>query len=487
MRHEIESGYHPDADQVSAFVEHALPAHEQQEMLAHLSVCPECRATVAMSLPPGDEPATPAEQTQRISWFTGWRLALPATAFVAIALFVFYLIHSVSSIRQPANPPEQIAVSQPPGAPAIAQHAPNSAQSADQKSKPIEPPSASAEKAVKPRNSILNNALISKKQVESTTSSNKAAALQRIPLRAAPSPANPRREETEGLAVQQPSMIAPLREHSEAKSAPQAEAVHGAIEGTMLKEVARNPALLAVPSGLPILSEATHLRQILAIDTRNNLFLSDDGGASWRAVPAPWKGRAVQANLVSYGAPPQRSVMNEKLLRSLTTPSSTPAPPPTMAGPQASGVSLTGTVSDQSGAAIPRATVTATAASGQLARTVVSDANGRFTLDDLAPGAYDMKTQAPGFQQQLTQDVKVSAAQPNVANVVLSVGSAAQTVEVQAATPQLETLSPPTSAPTIVSGGPVNSLQAAPQPIFEVVTDNGEHWTSPDGMTWKRK
>ena len=51
----FQAGQHPDADQLNAFVEHTLPAHEQQQTLAHLALCPHCRQIVALSLPPGDE------------------------------------------------------------------------------------------------------------------------------------------------------------------------------------------------------------------------------------------------------------------------------------------------------------------------------------------------------------------------------------------------------------------------------------------------
>ena len=42
---------HPDPDQLSAFAEQALPAHEYQETLAHLATCPHCRAIVTLALP----------------------------------------------------------------------------------------------------------------------------------------------------------------------------------------------------------------------------------------------------------------------------------------------------------------------------------------------------------------------------------------------------------------------------------------------------
>ena len=44
MSEYLQPGQHPDADQIGAFVEHALPAHERERMFNHLAVCPECRA-----------------------------------------------------------------------------------------------------------------------------------------------------------------------------------------------------------------------------------------------------------------------------------------------------------------------------------------------------------------------------------------------------------------------------------------------------------
>ena len=51
MSETLQSGRHPDADQISAFVESALPAYEREQVLDHLAVCTECRAIVALSLP----------------------------------------------------------------------------------------------------------------------------------------------------------------------------------------------------------------------------------------------------------------------------------------------------------------------------------------------------------------------------------------------------------------------------------------------------
>ncbi len=85
----FKPGHHPDADQLSAFVEQALPAHERDGVLAHLAVCAECRGVVALALPevPAALPATEPR-----SWFTGWMVFLPAAAAVAaLTVFIFFV------------------------------------------------------------------------------------------------------------------------------------------------------------------------------------------------------------------------------------------------------------------------------------------------------------------------------------------------------------------------------------------------------------
>ena len=150
--------------------------------------------------------------------------------------------------------------------------------------------------------------------------------------------------------------------------------------------------------------------------------------------------------------------------------------------PADSALSLAGTVSDVTGAVIPGATVSATASTRKLTRTATSDVNGHFVIEGLTPGAYSVKTQARGFQQQLTQGVSVSSAQPNVADIVLSVGAAVQTVTVEAESTAQDVLRSPEPPATT----PLHGRQSPP-PVFEITTESGERWTSPDGINWKHK
>ncbi len=95
----LQSGQHPDADQLSAFLEHALPAQEQEQTLAHLAVCPHCRSVVALSMPPAEESPKPHAEPVRRPWLSGWNLVWPAAAALAAVVLVGIYIR-----RAPCSP-----------------------------------------------------------------------------------------------------------------------------------------------------------------------------------------------------------------------------------------------------------------------------------------------------------------------------------------------------------------------------------------------
>ena len=49
MNPTTQSGVHPDADSLNAFVEQVSPAAERQEILAHLALCGSCREVVFLA------------------------------------------------------------------------------------------------------------------------------------------------------------------------------------------------------------------------------------------------------------------------------------------------------------------------------------------------------------------------------------------------------------------------------------------------------
>ena len=94
--------------------------------------------------------------------------------------------------------------------------------------------------------------------------------------------------------------------------------------------------------------------------------------------------------------------------------------------------SLSGLVTDPSGAAVPHASIKATNADTGYTRTSQSDGAGDYSLQDLPIGHYAVTVTAPGFSsvsEQVTLDVGQRARQ----DFHLQIGSTQQTVEVQGA------------------------------------------------------
>ncbi len=68
---------------------------------------------------------------------------------------------------------------------------------------------------------------------------------------------------------------------------------------------------------------------------------------------------------------------------------------------------IAGTIVDPTGAVIPQATVSASRL-GTAAITVTSDRMGRFSINNLSPGNYDVEARAPGFHTFLKQGLRVA-------------------------------------------------------------------------------
>jgi hypothetical protein len=102
--------------------------------------------------------------------------------------------------------------------------------------------------------------------------------------------------------------------------------------------------------------------------------------------------------------------------------------------------SITGTVADPTGAVIPGATITATAAATKLTATASAGKDGTFSFKDLPIGTYTVVISSNGFSNLTLNNIEVSAAkQQGLGIEKLSTGSASSTVEVSEAANILET------------------------------------------------
>jgi hypothetical protein len=101
--------------------------------------------------------------------------------------------------------------------------------------------------------------------------------------------------------------------------------------------------------------------------------------------------------------------------------------------------SLVGNVTDQSGAAVPGATVSVVQAETQLSRQVVTDSAGGYTLSTLAAGTYNVKISAAGFKTYEKAGVAITINTVARVDASLQVGAVNQTVEVSATAAALQT------------------------------------------------
>ena len=104
--------------------------------------------------------------------------------------------------------------------------------------------------------------------------------------------------------------------------------------------------------------------------------------------------------------------------------------------------SITGTVTDTSGAVLPGVTVSLS--SDKLiggVQTQVSDATGDYRFGRLPPGDYHLKFELQGFKTAERPDIRISASFVATVNAKLEVGSVSETITVKGETPTIDTRS----------------------------------------------
>ena len=105
----------------------------------------------------------------------------------------------------------------------------------------------------------------------------------------------------------------------------------------------------------------------------------------------------------------------------------------------ATDATLSGTITDPTGAVVPGATVVATNPAAEIVRSTATDNRGQYRMEGLVPGSYRIEAQSKGFETE-SFSAKVAPAQQAVADVRLRVGSASQTVMVEASPAPTEDL-----------------------------------------------
>lgn len=114
---------------------------------------------------------------------------------------------------------------------------------------------------------------------------------------------------------------------------------------------------------------------------------------------------------------------------------------------------MTGRVTDASGAGVVNAKITVTSADTNAHSQTVTGPEGNYTVPFLAPGIYQLSVEANGFAKYVQDGIRVSAVEQVTVNAALQVGALTQTVQVNADAPPIET--------NTASQGQVITTQAA--------------------------
>ena len=130
---------------------------------------------------------------------------------------------------------------------------------------------------------------------------------------------------------------------------------------------------------------------------------------------------------------------------------------------QAATASISGRVTDASGAAVPSATVSIRNTATSATQAASTDEQGRYALPDLPIGPYDLTVSKTGFQNAARTGLTLTVGSAPVLDFQLMVGQASETVSVNAEAAQVETT-------TAAVSSLVNQTQMRELPL------NGRNW-----------
>jgi hypothetical protein len=363
----LHPGYHPDADQLSAFAEHALPEHERSVTLAHLAECSDCRQVVFLAQQAtANENLAPKATPNRTPWFKSWNLLWPAAVALSCGLLIMVLRHG----RKPADLPQQevalTSKSPAPPVPPLQTPVPQSAAVARETAPKPLPKKALPLNTLKPASTLttvgeasaVDGAPLSANQTQNnlrlqgrsilaltpqpadamragTGSAHGAivgAGSQRYPA-AGPAALQTERQATFGSAQQAlppppaqqaaaappppaaasastqdliPRSVTQTVEVASPESAIQTESA--VLNGGVLDSVSASPQKIAsrsLPSKRLTASSISNGSETLAVDSAGDLFLSKDAGVNWQHIAQQWTGRAIKVTLTSPAAKKQ--------------------------------------------------------------------------------------------------------------------------------------------------------------------------------------
>jgi hypothetical protein len=139
---------------------------------------------------------------------------------------------------------------------------------------------------------------------------------------------------------------------------------------------------------------------------------------------------------------------------------------------QVRSATITGTVTDASGAVVPDAQVTVTDTATNESVSTKTTSSGTYTVPYLATDTYNVTIMKSGFQKFTEAGLHLDPAQVGKVDAVLQVGSTATNVEVTASALQMQTEN--STVAGVVSAETINSIpNITENPLYYVSLQNG--------------
>lgn len=124
---------------------------------------------------------------------------------------------------------------------------------------------------------------------------------------------------------------------------------------------------------------------------------------------------------------------------------------------------IAGTVTDESGAVLPGATVTVVLGTTKETRTAVSDSSGRYRFNNLPVGVYSIQAELSGFGSVKIESYKLSIGQSTILDIKMKIATVATEITVTAAAPLIDATKSDLS-------GAIDELQVKELPVI------GRNW-----------
>jgi hypothetical protein len=129
---------------------------------------------------------------------------------------------------------------------------------------------------------------------------------------------------------------------------------------------------------------------------------------------------------------------------------------------QSTNASIYGTVRDTSGAAVPKATVTAINVRTGVALPTVTNDSGIYIFPSLLPGEYQVTAESAGFRKAVAEHIQLDVGSKISMDLKLEVGTTTESVTVESASTQLEAVN--TSVSNVVT---LERVQGLPLPSLD--------------------